>query len=374
MTITSVTNLELDLTGFSRIFSDVTNSYKYLFFLSVLELLKKEGLPRTDTKVFLRDVAIEMAVLAWYPKCYFHLDFGPTDQLGKILKNVSYDLIQSNLTNNLRKKLSKEISERFDELDLKRLLLRYVPYALLVPFYRNHLNNRPIENNQYRTQLIELVTSTATKNSPLYSISSDGLSITINAVWSTYISDNFKMIEGWSRHEWAIFLQKRNPNVPGILSKLSPPEVRGSLTKQSKFWNEILRGAPIKCIYSDKSLKANDFDLDHFVPWSFVGHDELWNLIPVTKEANRSKGNQLPSTLYFDSFIDVQSHGLNQSYRQMSEIAWKRSAEGYVSVLKLDYSELRDKNSLRTAYRKLIFPMLETAKLTGFEHDWKFLK
>jgi len=374
MSTTSVTTSELDLASFSRIFSDVTNSYKYLFFLSVLTLMRNKGLPRTETNFSLRDLAIEMAVLAWYPKCYFHLDFGPTDQLEKILKNISYDLIQSTLTDKLHRKLRKEISERSEELDLKKLLLRYVPYALLVPFYRSDLKERPIDNNQYETQLRELVTGATTKTSPLYTISEDGLSITINTVWSTYLSDNFKMIEGWSRHQWAIFLQKRNPNVPGILSKLSPPEVRGSLTKQSKFWNEILRSAPIKCIYSGESLRAKNFDLDHFIPWSFVGHDELWNLIPVTGEANRSKGNQLPNALYFDRFIDIQSHGLHESCRQMSENLWKRSVEGYVSVLKLDYSELKDKNSLRGAYRKLIFPMLETARLTGFGHGWKFSK
>lgn len=34
--------------------------------------------------------------------------------------------------------------------------------------------------------------------------------------------------------------------------------------------------------------------MDHFVPWSYVANDELWNLIPMEKSLNSSKNNKLP--------------------------------------------------------------------------------
>lgn len=35
--------------------------------------------------------------------------------------------------------------------------------------------------------------------------------------------------------------------------------------------------------------------IDHFVPRSYVSHDELWNLIPMRRSLNSSKNNRLPS-------------------------------------------------------------------------------
>ena len=36
------------------------------------------------------------------------------------------------------------------------------------------------------------------------------------------------------------------------------------------------------------------FDLDHFVPWSYVASDELWDLLPMDSSLNSSKSNRLP--------------------------------------------------------------------------------
>ena len=47
--------------------------------------------------------------------------------------------------------------------------------------------------------------------------------------------------------------------------------------------------------------------LDHFIPWSFVLHDRMWNLVPVSKSINSSKSDLLPPLeKYLDSFIDLQ--------------------------------------------------------------------
>ncbi|MDY5576621.1 MAG: HNH endonuclease domain-containing protein [Lachnospiraceae bacterium] len=40
-------------------------------------------------------------------------------------------------------------------------------------------------------------------------------------------------------------------------------------------------------------MTENDISIDHFVPWSYVAHDEMWNLNPTTKSINSSKRNNL---------------------------------------------------------------------------------
>ena len=41
-------------------------------------------------------------------------------------------------------------------------------------------------------------------------------------------------------------------------------------------------------------LVDQKISVDHFVPWQYVAHDELWNLHPTTKSINSSKSNNLP--------------------------------------------------------------------------------
>ena len=109
-----------------------------------------------------------------------------------------------------------------------------------------------------------------------------------------------------------LFLQTRNPNVPAISSKLIRPEVRNSLARQHNYWDMVMEiGGPIHCIYTDKELHPKDYDLDHFIPWSFVSHDLLWNLIPSDASINSSKSNNLPDlNVYLPKLAELQHHSL----------------------------------------------------------------
>src|SRR5690606_8423234 len=93
----------------------------------------------------------------------------------------------------------------------------------------------------------------------------------------------------------SLFLQVRNPNVPDIPNKLIKPAMRNSLTKQRKFWDYVIdKNGPLKCIYTGKELHKGKYHVEHFVPYSFVSHDQIWNLIPSDNSFNISKSNKLP--------------------------------------------------------------------------------
>ena len=42
------------------------------------------------------------------------------------------------------------------------------------------------------------------------------------------------------------------------------------------------------------------FQANHFIPWSFVMNDELWNLMPMDDSLNSAKSNRL---LQWDKFF-----------------------------------------------------------------------
>lgn len=49
------------------------------------------------------------------------------------------------------------------------------------------------------------------------------------------------------------------------------------------------------------------YDIDHFIPWSFVMNDELWNLMPMDASLNSSKSNRLPKwNPFFQNFAQNQ--------------------------------------------------------------------
>jgi hypothetical protein len=70
--------------------------------------------------------------------------------------------------------------------------------------------------------------------------------------------------------------------------------------------------------------------IDHFIPWSFVLHDRLWNLIPTSRSINSSKSDLLPPLeTYLDSFINLQY----RAYTTAVKIGYKNNIlEDYLTL------------------------------------------
>ena len=83
-------------------------------------------------------------------------------------------------------------------------------------------------------------------------------------------------------------------------------EKHKSLKKARKLWIATVdvTGNPLYEIYTGNELSIEEFDLDHFVPRSYVSNDELWNLTPMAKKLNSSKNNKLPAKGYIKNFVE----------------------------------------------------------------------
>lgn len=140
--------------------------------------------------------------------------------------------------------------------------------------------------------------------------------IKVQEDWANYIQKNQEIIRGWLEYKLIQYLQRRNPNVPGIADKIMPPQER-KLEKVKKYWKLILTMEPVQEIYGGNVLTGKDISIDHFVPWSYVAHDEMWNLTPTTKSINSAKSNKLPDWEdYFDKLVW-------QEYYKSYELMWK---------------------------------------------------
>ena len=45
----------------------------------------------------------------------------------------------------------------------------------------------------------------------------------------------------------------------------------------------------IRDVFTGQPVKKKKYDIDHFIPWSFVMNDELWNLMPMDASLNSSR-------------------------------------------------------------------------------------
>jgi len=68
-------------------------------------------------------------------------------------------------------------------------------------------------------------------------------------------------------------------------------------------------------------MKYGNLSIDHFIPWSFVMHDELWNLTPTLANINSIKNDNLPSwepyfrRLCYVQFVAYKAACENESLR-----------------------------------------------------------
>ena len=75
---------DLPIAKLSAVFKETTNSYKYYWFLSQLELLKSNNKATIPIDL----IIIEMIGAAWYPVNYFKLSFGKQDKLSELILDM----------------------------------------------------------------------------------------------------------------------------------------------------------------------------------------------------------------------------------------------------------------------------------------------
>ncbi|MFM7450452.1 MAG: HNH endonuclease domain-containing protein [Leptolyngbyaceae cyanobacterium] len=365
---------EVNIHAFSRLFVDATNSYKFIFFISILDILKRRHFDASQSITF-DDLIVEMLANAWYPHTYFKLSFGMQDKITEGLDSLALTIEEPVLKfTDTDKKLLRSTIESQDLSKIIQKLKRYVPFRLIVPFFESELREIPNRNkgNNLDVAVPKVAENLFEDYKPLYRFNSDNYSscssIILHPSWVAYLKKHYSIVRGWAAWEWLGYMQKRNPNTPGLIYKLFAPSKRESLSKQITYWKIILGNTDFYCIYSGQKIDPEEFSLDHYLPWSFVAHDQLWNLIPTTPEMNSSKSNNLPPSAFFNSFVERQHLGLNIYRENMPQREWEKMIEGYIEDLKVHtQDDLLDLDKLKNAYKNVVYPLVSLATNQGFK-------
>ena len=129
----------------------------------------------------------------------------------------------------------------------------------------------------------------------------------------------------------------------------------------------IHHNGPVKCIYTDTTLNLNQYAVEHFVPFAFVSHDLIWNLIPADKRFNSSKSDKLPIMhKHFDAYFEVQEVAMKTIFDLSPS---NKLLQDYLTILP-DLNALNSLNreTLKTRFRENIQPLITIAANNGFEY------
>jgi hypothetical protein len=371
----------VNIAALAQLFKQTTNSYKFLFFISLLDILRRRNFDTTQPITFY-ELIVEMLANAWYPHAFFRLSLGAQDKIADTLDGLNLTITEPILkfTDVDKKHLRDAISSQ-DLREVLGLLRRYVPFRLIIPFLEEELKLRGVDRgkgNRLDVAMPAIANEFFEARKPLYRFDSDSYNdcsaIMIHPDWAQYLEQHYPIVRGWVSWEWMQYMQRRNPNTPGLVSKLFPPQKRDSLQRQMKYWHTVLQVKPLRCIYTGSLLTTeDDLSLDHYLPWSFVAHDQLWNLIPASRSVNSSKSNNIPSEQYFERFVTMQYEGIVTSKQVLTEQRWKNFLESHMNDLKLTPDALLDKNQLHRAYELNVNSQVALAASQGFSTNWVYL-
>ena len=340
----------VDAGRLSRIFDKTTATYKFYWFVSIIDLI----CANPSRRVFTFDEIIAgMIAEAWYPIHYFKLSFGKLDSLESNILEIQRVL---NIPIDASKESVKEqIIRNIDNPVIRRLLYVFtlnVPYRFLSPWIPKATDAQVVTESQVFL------------NDCPYAIFDK--TILISNSWVEYLISYAAILKDFAFWNLSIFLQKRNPNVPDIPSKLVKPLQRAPLTRQHRFWDRYIQAVgQIHCIYTGATLTAGNYDLDHFIPWSFVVHDLLWNLIPSDSSVNSSKSNCIPSLdRYLAPMAKLHHDALRENY---SSNPSDKLLEDYL-VFRCSIPELINSSyeQFLILFKNEFTPMAQTATNMGF--------
>ena len=358
-------NQSLQIKHLASVFEKTTNSYKFYWFWAVLDLLK-EGDQRVE--IPFQDILIKMISLSWYTVNYYKLSLGVQDMLST---SIQFIIEHTDLNEDSPK---KEIEEKLKQLLIEKNkgikksidnLGRYVPYRFIRPFFAMELKG----GKKVDKQIKELSTDyfMVNEKAPFYKFGKQ--SIILHQEWRTYLFVNLRILQDFCLWNLGTFLQSRNPNVSNIGNKLLAPDSKRYLKTAKAFWKIAIEGTDVRCIYSQALMKKNEISIDHFVPWSYVTHDLLWNLSPTMGEINSSKGNTLPSIdLYLWSFSNLQFHGFQEVYKKRR----KDLLEDYSIAFQdgLDSIAQYRPGIFEQKIKAQITPLIQIAENIGFQNGW----
>ena len=369
---------KLDIESFSKMMKSPSYCYKF-YWLEAIVILISEGIQETTFDAIID----EMIANAWYTVREFHIHLSGI-QAGEVRDGLERAILklseESELPANASKTEVKNAIHTYKrELKpFKEQLTNMVPYRALSEFFRSRSFTVDWDSVQRMVGYIKQYDRTIQALPYTLGTSSKlEREVYFNSAWSEMIQDNTVSILGWIQYEKVKWLQTNNPEVPGLVYKLAPLDEKArNLKRVRTLWDGIMNIMPVRDIYTGEVLDRLGYEVDHFVPWSFVMNDELWNLMPMEASMNSSKSNQLPRWApFFSRFAENQYllYGLIQDNKQIFDLfegCYRDNLHSIWASQEL-YRPGNTREEFFQILQKNMQPVYDSARRQGYE-EWSY--
>lgn len=287
----------LDIESFSKMMDSPSYCYKFYWLEAIVHLIC-EGVRETTFDAIID----EMICNAWYSVREFHIHLSGLLSDGEVRDGLERAILLlaefSRLPANAsRIEIKNAIAAHNQALyQPKEQLTHMVPYRALSGFFQK--TGEAISWNSAKRMVAYIENLNRTQVRLPYILGTESKlerKVYFQEEWVRMIQDNTVSILGWIQYEKVKWLQKNNPEVPGLVYKLVPMDEKlRKLGHVRKLWKGVLDLSEIRDVFNDEPIVSQKYDVDHFIPWSFVMNDELWNLMPMDPSLNSVKSNKLP--------------------------------------------------------------------------------
>lgn len=358
---------------------DPSFCYKFYWLEAIVKLIAENVRETTFDAII-----DEMISNAWYSVREFHVHLSGIQSDGGVRDGLERAIMLltelSDLPANASKvEIKNEIRKHNDALKkYKEQLTNMVPYRALAGFFAKSGDvvdwGSTVRMTKYIKQFSEekiLLPYTFGESSKLKK------QVYFNLEWIDMIQDNAVSILGWIQYEKVKWLQNNNPEVPGLVYKLAPlDEKMRKLGKVRKLWNGVLELTEIRDVFKDEPIVFKEYDVDHFVPWSFVMNDELWNLMPMDSSLNSVKSNKLPHWDPFferfatNQFVMYELIGQKPGLHKLFEACYRDNLHSIWAGQEL-YRPGNSRIQFYNILQKNMRPVYDSARRQGYE-VWDF--
>lgn len=131
-------------------------------------------------------------------------------------------------------------------------------------------------------------------------------------------------LERLNYYAWAKFLEQINDDRV-LLRVIDKLELATPKREDLSIYREILRKEfeEDTCFYCGRRL-GRKIHVDHFIPWSFVKDDRMWNFVLACPTCNERKNNRIPTK---DYLIKIEER--NKRIQHIDNIIIQSDFEGY---------------------------------------------
>ena len=139
-------------------------------------------------------------------------------------------------------------------------------------------------------------------NEEIYSFDLKKETIHLNNEYYVFLQKYKRILTDVNNYQLSLFLEKFNEEekLNKLLSKVEFVTQRQSL----KEFELLLKSVGFDtCFYCKKSVNKGAH-VDHFIPWSYIQNDHLWNFVLACQTCNSKKSNKLVSEGYMNQLIE----------------------------------------------------------------------